>query len=175
MAPAAVAPTTHDPVHRVRMAFQREGDERLWVHVWLDGGGHLPEHLHPTLEEHWEVVEGQAEIKVAGTWREMEPEDGAVVIDAGSAHALRNRSGRPARLRAEVLPPGRLQDFLTESADAAGQGLFTARGLPTSLRGAAWVSEFALRFMDETVMCSPPPLVQRAMLPLLARLTRRYL
>ena len=50
---------THDPIHRVSMAFEREGDS-LWVFTWLDPGGHLPEHFHPTLEERWEVLEGAA-------------------------------------------------------------------------------------------------------------------
>jgi quercetin dioxygenase-like cupin family protein len=156
------------------MAFEREGAERLWVHTWLDDGGHLPEHFHPTLEERWEVVDGSAGVKAAGIWRELTPEDGVVVVERGVRHALRNTSGKAVRLRAEVLPAGRLEDFLTESSRAAREGLFTAQGMPTSLRGAAWVSEFALRFMEETVMCSPPPAVQRVILPPIARLTRRY-
>jgi hypothetical protein len=78
------------------------------------------------------------------------------------------------RLRTEVTPPGRLEAFLTESARAAREGLYDARNLPTGLRGAAWVSDFALRFRDETVMCSPPPAVQRLLLPAVARVTRRF-
>jgi hypothetical protein len=35
---------------------------------------------------------------------------------------------------------------------------------------AGWIARFALRFGHETVMCSPPPAVQRVVLPLLARL-----
>ena len=46
--------------------------------------------------------------------------------------------------------------------------------MPTSLRGTAWLSEFALRFRDETVMCSPPPALQQLLLPPAARMTRRY-
>lgn len=153
------------------MAFERDGG-RLWVHTWLDHGGHLPEHFHPTLEERWEVVEGTAEVKVDGRWRELTAEDEPVLVGRNVRHALRNASGSQARLRTEVTPPGRLEEFLTESARAARDGLYNARNLPTSLRGAAWVSDFALRFRDETVMCSPPPALQRALLPLAARLTR---
>ena len=36
------------------------------------------------------------------------------------------------------------------------------------------MSDFALRFRDEPVMCSPPPALQRVLLPVAARLTRRY-
>jgi hypothetical protein len=45
---------TYDPIHRVSFAFEHETD-RLWVFTWLEPGGHLPEHFHPTLEERWEV------------------------------------------------------------------------------------------------------------------------
>jgi hypothetical protein len=36
------------------------------------------------------------------------------------------------------------------------------------------VSAFALRFRDETVMTSPPPAVQKVVLPVASRLTRRW-
>jgi mannose-6-phosphate isomerase-like protein (cupin superfamily) len=170
----STAPRTHDPIHRVSMSFERERDDRLWVSAWLDDGGHLPEHFHPTLEERWEVLDGSARVKIDGSWRELTPEDGVVLVAPGVRHELRNTSGRQAHLRTEVIPAGRLEDFLTESARAARDGLYNARNLPTGLRGAAWVSDFALRFRDETVMCSPPPALQRAVLPLVARLTRRY-
>jgi mannose-6-phosphate isomerase-like protein (cupin superfamily) len=164
---------THDPIHRVSMAFERKGDS-LWVFTWLEHGGHLPEHFHPTLEERWEVLEGSAGVKVDGQWRELTATDGPVLVARGVRHELRNTSGRQARLRTEVTPAGRLEEFLTESARAAREGLYNARNLPTGLRGAAWVSEFALRFRDETVMTSPPPALQRVILPVAARLTRRH-
>jgi mannose-6-phosphate isomerase-like protein (cupin superfamily) len=164
---------TDDPIHRVSMAFERDGDS-LWVFTWLDDGGHLPEHFHPTLTERWEVLEGSAGVKVDGRWRELTAADGPVDVAPGVRHELRNTSGRQARLRTHVTPAGRLEEFLTESARAAREGLYNARNLPTGLRGAAWVSEFALRFRDETVMCSPPPALQRLLLPAAARLTRRY-
>ncbi len=28
------------------------------MYTWLDDGAHLPEHYHPSLEEHWETLEG---------------------------------------------------------------------------------------------------------------------
>ena len=72
-----------------------------------------------------------------------------------------------------MTPPGRLEEFLTESAWAAREGLYNARNLPRSLRGALWIAEFAHRFSDETVMTSPPPALQRIVLPPLAKLARR--
>ncbi len=162
----------HDPIHRSSYSFRREGGS-LWVSTRLEDGGHLPEHFHPSLEEHWEALEGTVKVKLDGAWRDLRPEDGRVVVAPGVRHELRNDSGREASLRAEVIPGGRLEEFLTESARGAREGLYDRRNLPTSLRGAAWIADLALRFQDETVMCSPPPAVQRVLLPVVARLSRR--
>jgi mannose-6-phosphate isomerase-like protein (cupin superfamily) len=164
----------HDPVHRVSYRFETEG-QSLWVFTRLEPGGHLPEHFHPTLQERWEVLEGTAAVKLDGRWSDLTAEDEPVVVARGVRHELRNTGGGVAHLRTEVTPAGRLQEFLTESARAAREGLYNARNLPTGLRGAAWLTEFALRFSDETVMCSPPPALQRAVLPTAARLIRRRL
>ena len=163
----------HDPIHRVSYAFRNEGD-RLWVYTWLQDGGNLPEHFHPTLTETWEVLGGSAGVKLDARWRELMAADGPVLVEPYVRHELRNTSAGTAQLRCWVTPPGRLEAFLTESARAAREGLYDERNLPTGMRGAAWLSEFALRFRDETVMCSPPPALQRVLLPLAARLTRRY-
>lgn len=161
----------HDPIHRVAYSFGREGGS-LWVSTWLDDGGHLPEHFHPSLEEHWEVLEGAARVKLDGAWRDLGPEDGRVTVAANVRHELKNVSGRQAHLRAEVIPPGRQEEFLTESARGAREGLYNRRTMPTSLRGAVWLADLANRFMDETVMCSPPPAVQRILVPVVAKFAR---
>jgi quercetin dioxygenase-like cupin family protein len=168
------APATdrvHDPIHRASYSFSREG-EKLWVHTWLEDGGHLPEHFHPSLEERWEALDGTVRVKLDGTWRDLTPEDGPVLVAPNVRHELRNASGREARLRTEVIPAGGLEEFLTESARAAREGLYNARNLPTGWRGATWLAAFALRFRHETVMTSPPPAVQRVVLPLVARFAR---
>ena len=73
------------------------------------------------------------------------------------------------RARAKVLPGGQLEEFLTDSAQAARDGVFTAGGLPTSPRNAVWIAAFAQRHRHETVMTFPPPALQRIVLPILAR------
>jgi quercetin dioxygenase-like cupin family protein len=172
MAEAPTAERVHDPVHRCSYAFEREGDN-LWVYTWLEDGGHLPEHFHPSLEEHWEALEGSVRVKIDGSWRELVPEVGPVAVGCNVRHELKNASGRQARLRAKVIPAGRLQEFLIETARAAREGLYNARNLPTSLRGALWAADLAQRFGDETVMCSSPPALQRIFVPLLARFARQ--
>jgi quercetin dioxygenase-like cupin family protein len=160
-----------DPIHRVSYSFRRDGDN-LWVHTQMEDGGHLPEHFHPVQEERWEALDGSVSVKLDGTWQELRSEDGPVVIAPNVRHELKNNSGSPARLRTEVLPALHLEEFLTESARAARDGLYNARNMPTSWRGAVWIADFAQRFRDETVMTSPPPALQRIVTPLLARFAR---
>jgi hypothetical protein len=143
----------HDPIHKAAYTFRHEG-ERLWVTTWLEDGGHLPEHFHPSLEEHWAVL------------------DGPVRVAPNVRHELKNESGSTAHLQTEVIPGGGLEEFLTESAYGARAGLYNGRNLPTSLRGAVWIAALANRFRHETVMCSPPPALQRLLLPLVARFAR---
>jgi quercetin dioxygenase-like cupin family protein len=161
----------HDPIHRVSYSFEREG-ENLWVYTWMEDGGHLPEHFHPIQEERWESLDGTVRLKLAGEWRDLRPEDGPAVVAQNVRHALKNESGRTVRLRTEVLPAGALEEFLIESARAAREGLYNAHNLPTSWRGATWLADFALRHREETVMASPPPALQRVVLPLVARFAR---
>jgi mannose-6-phosphate isomerase-like protein (cupin superfamily) len=160
-----------DPIHRVSYSFRHEGAD-LWVYTWLENEGHLPEHYHPSLEEHWQTLEGSASVKLDGAWHELVPADGPILVGRNVRHELRNDSGRLARLRTRVTPPGRLEEFLIESARGAREGLYNARTMPTGFRGATWLADLALRFRDETVMTSPPPALQRLVLPLLARFSR---
>ena len=101
------------------------------------------------------------------------PADGPILVARAVRHELKNESGRLARLRTRVTPAGRLEEFLTQSARAAREGLYNARNMPTGFRGATWLAQFALQYRDETVMTSPPPTVQRLVLPLVARFARR--
>jgi len=169
--PATTTTRTEDPIHRVSYSFSRDGDD-LVVDTLLDDGGHLPEHFHPTLEESWEVLDGTIDLKLDGGWRRLAAADGPVTVAPTVRHELRNSSGERAHLRTVVRPAGRLEEFLVETAEAAREGLYNRRNMPTSLRGAIWIAGVAQRYRDETVMCSPPPAVQRVITPLLARLGR---
>jgi quercetin dioxygenase-like cupin family protein len=157
-----------DPVSRVRMSFEPEG-ENLIVTLWLEPGGGLPAHYHPKQEERWSVVEGSVRFRLGDDERVISPEDGEIPVPPGTVHGLASSSDREARLRCHVIPALRLQSFLEESAVAAQEGLFTPKGLPRGLKGMRWAAQFLKRYRDETVMVSPPQFVQRALFALLAR------
>jgi|tagenome__1003787_1003787.scaffolds.fasta_scaffold20152921_1 mannose-6-phosphate isomerase-like protein (cupin superfamily) len=157
-----------DPVSRVRMSFEPDG-ENLIVDVWLEPGGALPPHLHPRQEERWSVVEGTSGFRLGDEDRVIGPDDGEIPVPPGTVHGLKSVSDRDAHLRCVAVPALRLQAFLEESAAAAREGLFTARGLPRGLKGARWAAGFLKRYQDETVFISPPRFMQRILIALLAR------
>jgi mannose-6-phosphate isomerase-like protein (cupin superfamily) len=157
----------HDPVHRASYAFEPDG-ENLFVDAWLEPGGGLPAHLHPAQEERWSVVAGRARIRVGSEKRVVRPEDGEVVVLPGTTHAIESL-GEEAHLRCHVIPALDLEDFLTNSAAAAREGLFMRGGIPRNLRGARWAAGFLKRHRETVVMTFPPRFVQSAMIALLGR------
>jgi quercetin dioxygenase-like cupin family protein len=157
-----------DPVHGARYAFHPQG-ENMVVECWIESGGGLPEHLHPVQEERWSVVDGKIRFGLGNTKKVIGPEDGEMVVRPGTKHSLSSVSEQDAHLRCLVLPAGHLEDFLTDSARAAREGLFMKGGIPRSLRGARWAAGFLKQHQDEVVMTFPPRFVQRALIATLAR------
>ncbi len=88
-----------DPVSRVRMSFEPEG-ENLIVTLWLEPGGGLPAHFHPRQEERWSVVEGTVRFRLGDDERVIGPEEGEIrgpARDRARARQ-RERSRGPAAL-----------------------------------------------------------------------------
>jgi quercetin dioxygenase-like cupin family protein len=155
--------TTYDPVSRVRMSFEPEG-ENLIVKVWLEPGGGLPAHLHPIQEKRWSVVEGSVRFRHGDTERVIGPGDGEIVVAPGTVHGLASASDGEAHLRCLAVPALRLQEFLEEAPARAAK----VCSRPAGCR-AGWAARLLKRYRDETVFLSPPASIQRILIALLAR------
>src|SRR3984893_12650616 len=86
---------TEDPVLRMRSRFWRTADgtaEVLHVETWVDPGGGVTPHVHPAMEERFEVLEGRPEFLKERSWKEARHGD-TVLVPPGTRHAFRNRSG----------------------------------------------------------------------------------
>ena len=61
----------HDPVLRQRLSFQRsvdeDGGEVLHVEMWVEPGGGVPAHVHPSMEERFEVLAGRPSFLAGGS------------------------------------------------------------------------------------------------------------
>jgi mannose-6-phosphate isomerase-like protein (cupin superfamily) len=132
-----------DPLFKQSYGFSREG-ETLRIEMWTEpGGGVLAEHVHPALEERYEVIEGEITINLDGERKRLGPGERAVV-PPGVRHSFENTGER-----------------------------FTDQGSPQSFRALVQAAALAERYRDTVVLSSPPRLVQRLLFPPLARLARR--
>jgi quercetin dioxygenase-like cupin family protein len=148
------------------------GDGVLHVETWVEPGGGVTPHVHPAMEERFEVLAGRPSFLAGREWRTAAPGD-IVVVPAGVRHSYRNRGSETAHFVCHVRPPSSLQEFLTEVAALGRSGKLTRHGLPktpgTMLRAAA----LAQRHREMAVLLfppMPPPFLQRLLFPLLARL-----
>jgi hypothetical protein len=88
-------------------------------------------------------------------------------------HSFVNTGREVARIEVEAEPALQLQEFLEEAAALGRAGRYRPSGIPRGLGALLEGADFAERYRDTTVLAFPPPLVQRVLLPSLARLGRR--
>jgi quercetin dioxygenase-like cupin family protein len=75
-----------------------------------------PPHFHPSQDEHFEVLEGAVALKV-GHARSVVSAGESFDIPRGTVHTM-GPSGGPARIRWEVRPALRTEQFLTEMPES---------------------------------------------------------
>lgn len=160
-----------DPTLRVRYRFRTTADA-LEVEMWIDPGGGVTPHVHPTTEERFEVREGTAEFLAGRRWTAASAGE-RVVAAAGVRHAFRNRSDDVAHVVCEAEPPLSLQAFLEDAAALGRARLLTRRGaLPKGLDALLQAAVLA-HHHRELVTLGFPPLppapIQRVLFPRLAR------
>ena len=161
-----------DPVLKQRLAFQpAEDGKTVRVEMWVDPGGGVPPHIHPTMEERFEVVAGRMEFLAGRKWTSAGPGETATVAP-GVRHAYRNRGDEPAHAVCHATPASSLQEFLEDAAAMARAGKMTRGGFPTSPSALVEALGLLARHQDMVVMTYPlmPPLpVQRLLFRLVGR------
>jgi quercetin dioxygenase-like cupin family protein len=169
-------PVTRDPVLRQRLRFRRtldpDGGEVLDVEAWVDPGGGVTPHVHPAMEERFEVLSGRPSFLSGRTWRTAVPGD-TVVVPPGLRHAYRNRSDETVHMVCHVRPPSTLQEFLESVAALGRAGKLTTAAVPSSFGALLEAAALAQRHAEMVTLLfppMPPPRFQRLLLPVLARL-----
>jgi quercetin dioxygenase-like cupin family protein len=161
----------HDQLFRQRYRFARHG-EVLRIDIWSDpGGGVLAEHFHPTLEERYEVLDGELTVHVDGRAQVLGAGERAVV-PAGARHRFENTGDRESHARVEAEPAELLQESIEEGAALGRRSDVSAEGKPKSASALFAAAALAHRYRETVVLTSPPPLVQRLLFPILARFDR---
>jgi quercetin dioxygenase-like cupin family protein len=168
---------TEDPVLKMRSRFWRtteDGAEVLHVETWVDPGGGVTPHIHPAMEERFEVLAGRPEFLAGRSWKQRQPGE-AVLVAPGTRHAFRNRGHEVAHFVCHATPPSTLQEFLEDAAGLSRAGGITRRALPRSLDGLLQAAVMAHHYRDMVTLLAPlpPPAIQRVVIPPLARAGER--
>jgi mannose-6-phosphate isomerase-like protein (cupin superfamily) len=152
-----------------RTTAAESGGERLEYDVFFrpDGLG-AQEHLHPKQEERHEILAGELGLVVTGREEVLGAGDAARVPPA-TPHSLRRLNDDEVRMRVEIRPALRTEEFVEALFGFDRDGLFDECGFPRPLHGAMIAREFAA----EGRPTRPPLVVQRLLFPPLAALGRR--
>jgi quercetin dioxygenase-like cupin family protein len=104
-------PLTGERITAVRTAADTGGDLLVLEATWTREGIRTPEHVHPEMEERFEVLSGEARFRIAGEERSARPGD-VVTVPPGTPHVAWNPGDSETRLRLEFRPALRWEDFV---------------------------------------------------------------
>lgn len=113
-----------------RIVFLRTGEETggellEMDDFWAKADHRTPEHIHPAMEERWEVIVGSVCFRIDGRERKAGPGE-ALLAPAGTPHSARNLGAGAAHLRIQMRPALRWQVFVERlfalsAEDGAGE------------------------------------------------------
>jgi mannose-6-phosphate isomerase-like protein (cupin superfamily) len=104
-------PVTGESVTFVRTAADTGGELLEMENVWVRADHATAPHIHPGMEETWEVVSGRAGFRIGEEEVEAGPGE-TVVAPPGTVHSAWNLSGGETRLRITMRPALRWEDFV---------------------------------------------------------------
>jgi 8-oxo-dGTP pyrophosphatase MutT (NUDIX family)/mannose-6-phosphate isomerase-like protein (cupin superfamily) len=106
-----VIPVIENPRTGEQVEFVHEDAEVLVMRsTWTRPGHRAVEHIHPGMQERFEVLEGRAAFRIDGSMAEAGPGD-VVIAEPGQRHLAWNPTDTAVRLRIEMRPPLRWAAF----------------------------------------------------------------
>jgi len=141
----------------VKTAADTDG-ELLEMLATYSGGDLPPSHTHPKQDEHFTVLEGAVRTVIGGAERVYEAGE-TFDVPAGTPHQMAAKG--PARVRWEVRPALRTEDFFSQIYEARQAG-----GVKSLLRTCAVLSEFRDEFRPDKPVEPLQGLLVHALAPL---------
>src|SRR3954463_2293198 len=101
-----------DPVLKQRHEFHNPSPDLLVVESWVDPGGGVTPHVHPSQHERFEVLSGECTFTV-GRGEVVRRTGEVAEVPPGTRHASRTGGAAQLHMRCGVRPPLTLEAFLT--------------------------------------------------------------
>jgi mannose-6-phosphate isomerase-like protein (cupin superfamily) len=170
---AQAGDTIESPPTGARIRFLKKARDTngqlLQIDDVMQGGGRVAiEHVHPYMEERFEILSGSARLSMRGQQRDV----GAgvtVVVPAGTPHVWGNPHEDEVHLIIEFRPALRMEEWFETFFGLQKDGKINPNsGLPNPLQWAVISREYE----DEIYLASPPLWVQRVRFGLLAPIGR---
>jgi quercetin dioxygenase-like cupin family protein len=130
-------------------------------------GSPPPKHLHPSQDEHFEVLEGHLVARVAGVPIRLDP-GGTLEIPAGTPHQMWNDGADIARVAWKTSPAGRTHEWFRAIDTLHREGRVGKNGMPGPLAFAVLLNEYR----DVFRLAGPPDAVTRVLFGVLAPIGR---
>jgi mannose-6-phosphate isomerase-like protein (cupin superfamily) len=151
-------PVTDESIDILEVGADEEGERLLGrLRVEPHGSG-PPLHVHPSLDEWYEVEAGELTVHLDGNTRVLTSGQTAVV-PKGSVHGFENRSDEPVTFVGGSRPGRRLIHILATLCGLAHDDELDDQGRPSFLQAMV----FARAFQEDMYLASPPLVVQRAL------------
>ena len=166
---AKAGDTIESPLSGARIVFLKTArdtnGELLQLDDVMKGGGRVPiEHVHPYMEERFEILSGTARLSMRGQERDVGAGE-TVVVPAGTPHVWGNPNEDEVHLILEFRPALRMDEWFETFFGLQKDGKVNPKsGLPNPLQWAVISREYE----DEIYLASPPLFVQRVRFGLLA-------
>jgi quercetin dioxygenase-like cupin family protein len=106
-----VNPATGERITFVTTAADSGGELLAMDSVWTRPGQRAAEHVHPGMEERWQVVAGRARFRLGAEELEAGPGE-TVVAPPGTPHLAWNPTDGEVRLRIEMRPALRWEELV---------------------------------------------------------------
>jgi quercetin dioxygenase-like cupin family protein len=108
---SGVSPVIQNTRTGEQVEFEVRTPEILVMHsTWSRPGHRAVEHVHPEMEERFEILEGKAAFRIKGEERTASAGE-VVVVSPGTPHLAWNPTDGPVRLRITMTPALRWVEF----------------------------------------------------------------
>lgn len=124
-----VNPASGKRIVFIQTAADTDGRLLEMDNFWTRPGHRTPEHIHPEMQERWEVVVGTACFRVGGVERTAGAGE-VVVAPPGVPHLAWNPTAEPVHPRIQMRPALRWERFIERLFALASDGDTDERGMP---------------------------------------------